>query len=408
MRFYSAYWTGVLAALVLAAKLHVLASQTESDVDSSGEPTCSLDHSKENDCSQSTAGRGEVREVSAQEANHVLGQEDLTRQVVSLTDETFDEITTRPEPATWLVMFKTDSCGICKKTRPIFENLSVDSDLLTHNEEQFDIIKRGKIDVRRSADTADEEYPKGPIYNMEASDYDYQIPQGPIYIATIDAGWSGRDTTRRLLVDSTPTIFVIRNSGLGLSESDPRTLYEYKGQRAVYPLRRFVMGEFLFRKKSDMPPRLDASQRKSRTSIGKAYEIASPYLTWAGGILGKIILLWFVFTGVLGVFLRVHNYAWGSDEDEEKREAELEKEKAEGRKAFEGNADEQSARRLKIAWEQKAKNRARFQANKAARQKKNKNVGEGGDVDDDTDEMQGVGYSVKKSDVKKNESSKRK
>ena len=394
----------MLAALVLATNLHVLATQqTESDADSSDEPTCSLDQSIDNGCSQSSEGRGEGRDLLEQEANRVLGLEDLTRQVVSLTDETFDEITTRPEPATWLVMFKTDSCGICKKTRPVFENLSVDSDLLRHNEEQFDIIRRGKIDVM-TTETKDEEYPKGPIY-VDSSDNDYQTPQGPVYIATIDAGWSGRDTTKRLMVDATPTILVIRNSGSGPSDSDPRTIYEYKGQRAVYPLRRFVMGEFLFRKKSDMPPRLDASEQKSRTFIGRAYEIASPYLKWAGGIIAKILLLWFAFTGVLGIFLRVHNYAWGSDEDEERREAELEKEKAEGRKEFEGNADEKSARRQKIAWEQKMKNRARFKANKAARQKKN--AGEGGDVDD-TDEMQGVGYSVKKSDVKRSESSKRK
>ena len=392
----------MLAALVLAANVHVLATQeAKTDVDSSDEePTCSLDHSKENGCSQSTGADLLEQEV----ANHVLGQEDLTRKVVSLTDDIFDEITTRPEPATWLVMFKTDNCGICKKTRPVFENLSVDSELLRHNEEQFDMIKRGKIDVRR-ADTADGDYPKGPIY-VDASDDDNEIPQGPIYIATIDAGWSGRDTTKRFNVDATPTILVVRNSGLGLSESDPRTFYEYKGQRAVYPLRRFVLGEFLMRKKSAMPPQLDASEQKARTFIGKAYDIASPYLKWIGGIVGKILLLWFAFTGVLGVFLRVHNYAWGSDEDEEKREAELEKEKAEGRKAFEDNADEKSARRQKIAWEKKMENRTRFQANKVARQKKN--ASEGGDVGGETDEMRGVGYSVKKSDVKKNESSKRK
>ena len=53
-------------------------------------------------------------------------------------------------------------------------------------------------------------------------------------------------------------------------------------------------------------------------------------------------------------------------------------------------------------WEQKAKNHAKFAATKEARKKKkkesNSNSNEGGEGDD---EMYGVGFSVKKSDVQK-------
>lgn len=95
--------------------------------------------------------------------------------------------------------------------------------------------------------------------------------------------------------------------------------------------------------------------------------------------------------------MRIHNYAWGenADGDYEAYEKSIEAEKAQGRKeAQEESSGERSERQRKAMWERKAQNRAKFAANKEAREKKKREEG----LDD---EFEGVGFSVKKTDVKK-------
>jgi hypothetical protein len=138
-------------------------------------------------------------------------------------------------------------------------------------------------------------------------------------------------------------------------------------------LRKFVLGEFIYRKRYTIPPVLSIEERKVRTILGQIEYYLAPGIKWAGGIIGKLLLVWFIFIGGLGLFLRVHNYAWGDKEgdgDDEvtnrraQQEKEIEIEKAKGRKE----------------WEEKEKAR-----------KANYN----GD-DNEEDEMKGKGVSVKK------------
>ena len=158
-----------------------------------------------------------------------------------------------------------------------------------------------------------------------------------------------------------------------------------------------------------MPPPLPASQRKRRGFWGRAYDqVLSPSVRWAGSVVLKLFLAWFVFMSVVGLSLRVHHYAWGDDDaGPEARERELELEKARGRAEHEQQSllsqDEKTARRQKIILERKAKNHERFAAKKEARRReKEKSAREGGGVnreEQEEEEMVGVGFAVKKSDI---------
>jgi hypothetical protein len=251
----------------------------------------------------------------------------------------------------------------------------------------------------------------------------------PIYVATIDAGWHGADTTKRFGVDATPTIILLRNEGGsyaggdddGSSSSssssssnvvDSRSYYVFREQRALYPLRKFVLGGYQLRKRIDVPPPLPDEERKPRSRTGRLYEhYLSPGANWAGGVIGKILLVWFGFMGILGLFMRVHNYAWGGDGDDdgegdadrrERHEREIESEKARGREGYEPpGKDEKTANRQRLMWERKEANRARFAARQEARKAREEGDAAGDVIDDDDDEMRGEGVSVKKSDAKK-------
>mmetsp|Transcript_29565 Transcript_29565/g.61680 ORF Transcript_29565/g.61680 Transcript_29565/m.61680 type:complete len:522 (-) Transcript_29565:33-1598(-) len=424
--------------------------------DEQEEPTCSLDPSTTTDCSTATDEATTTAIYTATDNNI---PRDLTQQVVTLTDENFDTLTTLPSssstPSTWLIMFKTDACGICKKALPVLESLAMDGELMRHNEVELNKARIAmnkeniNTDINRNemnsnddgemkqptdkTDNAQEETeeedrtPKGPVYVYEEPknhDMGIGIKAGPVYIATIDAGYSGRDTTKRFQVDATPTILLVRNEGG--QHNNQRSYYVYRGQRATYPLRSFVLGGYATRKQLPFPPPLPLLERKPTNRSGRLYEwfvSLTPSAKWAGGIVCKIVVAWFAFIGILGLGMRVHNYAWGDDENaddqdddtrREEREIEMEKEKARGREEYyadrkkssassEGDsAEERSARRQKVMWEQKAKNRAKFAANREARKRKeeNKSKGKNNDGDDD-DEMEGVGFSVKRSDVVK-------
>jgi glutaredoxin len=327
------------------------------------EPTCFLDTTTSSDCSTTVSDDA----VQQQQVivSPTMSTKDLIGQVVSLTDDSFDELTTTHIPSTWLVMFKTNACGICKKALPVLEALSIDTDILEHNNRE----------ARKSIKTLREE-----AKLLQEG----EIPSGPIYEATIDAAsWSSSDITKRFDIEATPTIILIRNEGYSTSSDkhhsnsndniDSRSYYIYKEQRAIYPLRKFVLGEFIYRKRYTIPPVLSIEERKVRTILGQIEYYLAPGIKWAGGIIGKLLLVWFIFIGGLGLFLRVHNYAWGDKEgdgDDEvtnrraQQEKEIEIEKAKGRKE----------------WEEKEKAR-----------KANYN----GD-DNEEDEMKGKGVSVKK------------
>ena len=78
-----------------------------------------------------------------------------------------------------------------------------------------------------------------------------------MYIAAIDVGWYGRDTTKRFDVDSTPTMLLLCNEGYdGKSNNDFRFYYIYCGQRSIYPLRNLVLGGYATRKGMNMAPSL--------------------------------------------------------------------------------------------------------------------------------------------------------
>jgi len=409
--------TFLLLLLIGEVQLQTVVAQAAQEAVEDDEPTCSLDPSSKSDCSTADAASS----ATSTDDVYISNRRDLTRQVISLTDETFDDLTLTSTPATWLIMFKTDSCGICKKVKPVLDSLSVDADIVNHNDGELQaIINNGNVQTEKQhpnepASEEDEGAPKGPVYVWEESTGGGEIPKGPVFIATIDASWSGRDTFKRFGVDATPTILVLRNEGHSdNSNVDSRSYYTYRGQRATYPFRSFVLGGYALRKRMDMPPPLADSERKPLSYWGRVYDLLlSPSARWAGGIIGKLLLAWFAFIGLLGLGMRVHNYAWGDnaeDNSHEEKEIEIEKEKAQGRREREiekekaqgskdnaESAEERSTRRQKIMWEQKAKNHAKFAANQEAKEKKKEAGNEGGD----DDEFDGVGFSVKKSDAQK-------
>jgi len=410
--------------LLVEVHLQTAVAQTAPEEVDNDEPTCSLDPSTKtkNDCSTASNTASSASDNTPPKNDRQdIDDIDLTRQVISLTDETFDELTRTSSPGTWLIMFKTDACAICKKTKPVLESLSVDADIVDHNDKELEtmINDNGRVLEKKQPPTMTEEKigtPKGPVYVWEGpTNEEGETPRGIVYIATIDAGWSGRDTTKRFDIDATPTItmLLLRNEGYNDEESniDSRSYYIYRGQRATYPLRSFLLGGYAARKQMEMPPPLPEAERKPQSKWGRLYDyFVSPSAVWAAETIGKFLLVWFVFIGVLGLFMRVHNYAWGENADDdddydanEEKKRDIEREKAQGREEYNTSesADERSARRQKIMWEQKARNHAKFAATKEARKKKKKesNSNEGGEGGDD--EMDGVGFSVKKSDVQK-------
>ena len=367
MKRYSILTKLIGALLILTLSISCVHAQEEDEV---VEETCSLNPSTTSNCvdSSSTSSSPYVDVLPS------TNLEDLTRQVIPLTDETFDVLTWTSTPSTWLIMFKTDACGLCKKAKPVLESLAVDDYILNHNDEQIKGTDNADKDVDAETESDEEQSP----------------PKGPIYVATIDAGsWAGRDITKRFEVDGTPHIILIRNEGYDDSDvkEESRSYYVYRGQRALYPLRRFVSGEFLSRKQMEMPPPLAVGEQKKSGLVGRIYDFfLLPSMKWAGNIVGKIFLAWFVFIGLLGLFMRVHNYAWGENaDDDNNEEEEIEKEKAKGRAEFEEDKDEKAKRRQQIMWERK-------RANHEKRMQKEK----GGD---DDDILEGKGSSVKKSDI---------
>jgi len=345
---------------------------------------------------------------------------DLEGRVVSLTDDTFDALTRTPAPGTWLIMFQSTSCGLCRKARSVLEELASDVQISEHNIGER--VARGAGSAPPVTEDVDEDVdergvPEGPVYawEWEPAGEGPRPPRGPVYVATVEAAsWSGRDTAARFDVDSVPTILLVHNKGYSdgegaPSEVEPRSYYIYRGQRAVYPLRGFLLGGFAVRRRFKMPPPLPASQRKRRGFWGRAYDqVLSPSVRWAGSVVLKLFLAWFVFMSVVGLSLRVHHYAWGDDDaGPEARERELELEKARGRAEHEQQSllsqDEKTARRQKIILERKAKNHERFAAKKEARRReKEKSAREGRGVnreEQEEEEMVGVGFAVKKSDI---------
>lgn len=350
------------------------------------EETCSLDPSKASDCATADKTATTTDELLTTYTN----VQDLTRQVIPLTDETFDELTWTSEPSTWIIMFKTDSCGLCKKAKPILESLAVDADIISHNDEQ---MKEAEV-----GDNIEDG-------STEVDDDDEQTPKGLIYVGTIDAGsWSGRDITKRFEVDGTPHMILIRNEGYTDVKDESRSYYVYRGQRALYPLRRFVLGEFASRKQLEMPPPLSQEERKKSGFVGRLYDfLLLPSVKWAGTIVGKIILAWVVFISLLGLFMRVHNYAWGENADDdnynkEKEEA-IEKEKAKGRAEFEEDKDEKAKRRQQIMWERKRANHEKRKKKEAAATSSSGK--DDCDDDADDDDLQGVGKVVTRSQAMK-------
>ncbi|KAL7478817.1 hypothetical protein ACHAW6_004572 [Cyclotella cf. meneghiniana] len=338
------------------------------------------------------------------------------RRIISLTDDNFDRLTWTATPSTWLIMFKTDGCGICRKALPVFELLSTDSS----------IVDRARTEGGAVESTGTENGGNAGE-NEERTKNDDGTVEGPIYIATVDASWHGRDTTKRFAIDATPTIIVLRNEGYdanscNLSEmggtagpvlldaagnklEDTRSYFIYRGQRAQYPLRSFVLGGFRLRNKMAVPPPLPEEERKPRSFAGRALEYVKPYVARGGGIILKLLGGWFAFLGVLGLFMRIHNYAWGDDDNDEdyaeKREREIEREKAKGAAEYKGDGDKDAriAERQRKMWEKKMENRAKFAATREARKKKEAEGGGGGE--DDDDDMVGIGFAVKKSDIQK-------
>ena len=361
--------------LLLTLSISCVQAQQEDEVE---EETCSLNPSTASDCATEDLSSATSSSPPYVDILPSTNLEDLTRQVIPLSDETFDALTWTSQPSTWLIMFKTDACGLCKKAKPVLESLAVDDFIINHNDEHI----KGSDNVDK-ADDAETESDKE------------QSPKGPIYIATIDAGsWAGRDITKRFEVDGTPHIILIRNEGYaGDEKEESRSYYVYRGQRALYPLRRFVLGEFVSRKQMEMPPPLAEEEQKKSGFVGRLYDFfLLPSMRWARNIVGKIFIAWFVFIGLLGLFMRVHNYAWGENaDDHNNEEEEIEKEKAKGRAEFEEDKDEKAKRRQQIMWERKRANHEKRMQNK-----------KGGDDDDN---FQGMGSSVKKSDILNSKSS---
>lgn len=372
----------LIGALLLILSTSYVHAEQEDEVE---EETCSLDPSSAGDCATDEAA------TSSSPYAEILSSanlEDLTRQVIPLTDETFDALTWTSQPSTWLIMFKTDSCGLCKKAKPVLESLAVDDSIINHNNEH-------------TKEVGDEDN----VGVEETEDDGEQSPKGSIYIATIDAGWAGRDITKRFEVDGTPHIILIRNEGYGKVKEESRSYYVYRGQRALYPLRRFVLGEFVSRKELEMPPPLSEDEQKKRGFVGRLYDyLLLPSVKWAGTIVGKIFIAWCLFISLLGLFMRVHNYAWGDNADDHNIEEEIEKEKAKGRAEFDEDKDkdEKVKRRQALMWEKKrANHEKRMQKKEEEEEASAAAATESSGGGDDDDDFQGVGTSVKKSDTLK-------
>ena len=357
-----AYHLAILFSILL-----LVSPQQSIGVESTAEeePTCRLD--------QTDSGCADSQQEATPDspANDMISQ-----QLVTLTDENFDELTWTSTPSTWLIMFKTDACGICKKALPELEKLSIDPAIVEHNTNQAKAMK-------------DFVYVKDQVLE------EGQVPPGPVYIATIDANWDGRDTTKRFGIDATPTIIAVRNEGYDDDMDDMRIYATFRGQRAQYPLRNFVLGDFVYKSKSPIPPPLSAEESKPNSLIGRLIEVGRPYFAWVA----KLLAAWFVFIGILGLFMRVHNYAW-SDEDfseKVKKEEEIEREFAEGKREYKIDQSKEAEERQKKMLQRKLENRAKFSANKDARKKKGQPID--GDIADD--DFVAVGVAVKKSDVQK-------
>jgi hypothetical protein len=350
----------VLIAL-MASSIHPVAALDE-------EPTCKLDQI-DSDCIETQPTISDTIDKN---------RDRIAEELITLTDENFDELTWTSTPATWLIMFKTDACGICKKALPALEQLSVDPILAQHNENEL-------------------QAQKDFVYAKEETVETGHIPRGPVYIATIDASWEGRDTTKRFGIDATPTIIVLRNEGYDDDMDDTRVFTTYRGQRAQYPLRNFVLGDFLYRKKSSIPPALTAAQSKPTSLFGRLFEIGKPYFAWVG----KLLMAWFVFIGLLGLFMRVHNYAWNDNDEDyaekaKTRQEEIEREFAQGKKEYKISQSKESEERQRKMMQKKMENRAKFAAKREARKKVQPIDGE-----EDDDDFVAVGVAVKKSDIKK-------
>jgi thioredoxin-related protein len=380
MKRYTTLFNLVGVILLLLSISYVHAQDKDDEVGQ--EETCSLDPSKASDCATADEAATSTDELLTTYTN----VQDLTRQVIPLTDETFDELTWTSEPSTWIIMFKTDSCGLCKKAKPILESLAVDADIIKHNDEQMKDEVGGNIEDGSTEEVGGEDQP----------------PKGLIYVATIDAGsWASRDITKRFEVDGTPHMILIRNEGYTDVKEESRSYYVYRGQRALYPLRRFVFGEFASRKQLEMPPPLSQEERKKSGFVGRLYDfLLLPSVKWAGTIVGKIILAWVVFISLLGLFMRVHNYAWGENDDDDddhynKEKEAIEKEKAKGRAEFEEDKDEKAKRRQQIMWERKRANHEKRKKKEAAATSSSGK--DDGDDDADDDDFQGVGKVVTRS-----------
>lgn len=363
-----AFHLAILLVLLLTSQIHQIVAESIDE-----ESSCQLDQS-DSDC----------KDVQPEKPTDTVAtnidRDGIERELITLTDENFDELTWTSTPSTWLIMFKTDVCGICKKALPEFEKLASDPELAEHNYNQARILKDW-------------------VYVKDAHVEEEQVPIGPVKIATIDANWAGRDTTKRFGIDATPTIIVVRNEGYDDDMDDVRIYTTYRGQRAQYPLRNFVLGGFNYRSKSAIPPPLSSRESKPNNLFGRMIVIGKPYFIWVGKLLG----VWFVFIGILGLFMRVHNYAWSDNEEDiairaRKKEEEIEREFAEGKEGYKINQSKEAEERQKKMMQRKLENRAKFAAKKEARKKKVQPID--GELDGD-DDFVAVGVAVKKSDVQK-------
>jgi hypothetical protein len=358
----------LLSMLLLSFPLQLTAAESIDE-----EPTCKLDQTN-SDCTEHQP------EKILDGDGAGVANTSISRMLVTLTDENFDELTWTSYPATWLIMFKTDACGICKKALPELEKLVVDPALIEHNENELRSLKDF-------------------VYKQGQKAEEGQVPKGPVHIGIIDANWDGRDTTKRFGIDSTPTIIVVRNEGYDDDMDDTRTYTTYRGQRAQYPLKNYVLGGFIYRSKSHVPPPLPARESKPNSLYGRLFEVGKPYLMWVG----KLLAAWFIFIGAIGLFMRVHNYAWNDNEEDQAEKAkrkkdEIEREIAEGKREYKIDQSKRAEERQRKMLERKLENRAKFAAKKEERKKKVQPID--GELDDD-DDFVAVGVAVKKSDIQK-------
>jgi glutaredoxin-related protein len=369
----------LISVLLVSFPLHLAHAESRDEQD---EPTCKLD-TPSNDCTAQNPDKVSSDGVAAVAESNTNSNQ---RILVTLTDENFDELTWTPYPATWLIMFKTDACGICKKALPEFEKLAVDPELIQHNENEVASLKDF-------------------VYQQQQPE-EGKVPKGPVYIGLMDANWDGRDTTKRFNIDATPTIIIVRNEGYDDDMDDTRTYTTYKGQRAQYALKNHVLsGGYMYRSKSSIPPPLSSRESKPTTLYGRLFEICKPYFMWVG----KLLATWFIFIGIIGLFMRVHNYAWNdNDQDDDhqardkakkKKEEEIEREFAQGKREYKIDQSKEAEERQRKMLQRKLENRAKFAAKKEERKKKVQPID--GVLEDDDDDFVAVGVAVKKSDIQK-------